>query len=107
MKTTKSTPNLKVGDVVIVHGCRFRLTEMTLDAAGAKKYAESSMEYIWAQKDGPEATARYLEKMLSCRRFRTEFLGYVNPKWTDGIPRRWLKDWTIQGNHYAMWSVET
>lgn len=106
MKTTqKRSDELKLGDIVHVHGARMRLAEVIVGEHNAESLAKSSIVYTHAVKDGPKAIERYLDRELTLRSFRSEFVGNVSD-YPHSIPASWLKNWTIQGNKYAMWSVE-
>lgn len=80
-----STDALEVGMIVRHYGARFLLAAQTFTAEDA------------AQRKDVEPTLRA---------FSTEFLGNVNDARPHVIPQGWLADFTIQGNHYAMWCVE-
>lgn len=82
---TLSTDALEVGMIVQHYGARLRLTKQTFTAEEAAKRAD-------------------VEPTL--RAFATEFVGNVNDDRPHSIPASWLKDWTVQGNHFAMWRVE-
>ncbi|HHA2674736.1 TPA: hypothetical protein ACOECQ_000803 [Stenotrophomonas maltophilia] len=79
-----STDQLEVGMVVHVHGARFRLAEKILDNSDGK----------------------YADRQLTLRAFSTEFLGNADAGRPHGIPSHWVADWSVQGNHFAMWHVE-
>ncbi len=72
---TVTTDELRVGDVVYVHGAVFKLT--------------SVREYM----PGPGGCAGPVFS------FKTEVLDAGETE----IPAHWLGDWTIQGNRLAKW----
>lgn len=73
-----NTHELQTGDVVMCHGCLFKLTERK----------------EWPTKDDTEYRG-------VCVAFQTELLEYNEPT---PMPRHWAIDWTIQGNKLAMWA---
>lgn len=98
MKTEAvNTPALNIGDVVHCHGGRFRLVECTCDAERAEHLATHRMH----------STPADIERDLTLRAFRGEFVGNVNDLFPCGI-RGFAKaeGWTVQGNKYAMWPRE-
>lgn len=79
-----STENLEVGMVVHRAGARFELVEL-----------------IYTNADGKDK-----DRQLTLRAYSTKFLGNVEADREHSIPQHWVADWTIQGNHFAMWTVE-
>jgi len=82
----RNTHELKVGDVVNCHGSLFELierasapSELPSDANG-----DNGGDCVW---------------------FTTEYLGHDGAKGDETIPPSWRKDWTVQGNRRATWSV--
>lgn len=86
--TIKTTPELDIGDVVQVHGCRFELTVYYFDGR--------------VQGGRDEHT----------RGFKTKYLGPVQAGFDPieahgGYGRYMVNDkWDIQGNERATWTVE-
>jgi hypothetical protein len=97
--TTKiiDSTELRIGDVVHCHGGRFELVECLVDAARAEHIATHSMH----------ATPQDIERDMTLRAFRGEFLGNVDDRWPCHI-REFVKaeGWTVQGNKNARWHVE-
>lgn len=105
---TKSTPDLRVGDIVAVHGARLRLTEEAIDAEKAKINAEYAYELaLWHARTPEERESIALRKDwdLTLRAFRTEYLGPVNPSIEPAIPPMHRHTWIVQGNMFAIWNV--
>lgn len=90
---TKNTLELSTGDIVVHYGVRLRLTDRR--------------EY------GAEYYPRNTPDMLPVVAFSTEYAGTINPE-CDPVANygQYGRDmvngrWTIQGNRYAVWSVES
>lgn len=78
------TNHLEVGMIVNYYGARFRLSDL-----------------VYTNEDG-----HHPNEETTLRAFATEFLGNVDDSRPHSIPTHWVKDWKIQGNHWAVWAVE-
>lgn len=107
--TTKTAPELKIGDVVWAYGARLRLTGINIDAERAKSLAEGKRQlahyHARSEQDRYRAETEYLDD-LTLRNFSVEFVGYLPGAVGDLPPSWWDRNYTIQGNHLATWSVE-
>lgn len=101
-----NTTELRVGDVVWHHGGRFKLTECLIDGERADFLTRAAVGYGFAEKDGPEALARYMERETNLRSFRGAYLGPSHDGVECSIPAGWRDGWNVQGNHLAHWIVE-
>lgn len=107
--TTKTTPELQIGDVVWAHGVRLRLTKINIDAEKARSLAESrrslAQYHARSDRDRYHAETVYLDD-LTLRNFSVEFVGYLPGAVCDFSPQWWEKNYNVQGNHFATWAVE-
>lgn len=76
---------LKVGDIVLVHGGLFKLEELRYDAP-----------------DFPIDLQRG-----NIRNFRSEFIADADPCCECAVPTYWRKGWSIQSNDLATWTRVT
>jgi hypothetical protein len=108
--TTKTAPELKVGDVVIAHGARLRLTVLNINAEKAKVLADNyrglALHHARSELDRARAEEEY-QRSLTLRNFSVEFLGYLPGVHDDLSATWWNKNYNVQGNHLATWPVET
>lgn len=101
-----TTPELTVGMIVNCHNSKFRLTECSHDEAAALYRAEMAQK--GARHYYPNDAAiiqEAFDREVSCRAFRTEYLGPADPERGEAIPASWRKNWTVQGNARAHWHV--
>lgn len=109
--TTKTTLELKIGDVVRAHGVRLRLTRINVDAKKAKSLADSHkslmLHYARTEQDQARIEVEYA-RSLTLRNFSVEFVGYLHQDGgnNDLSPAWWNRHYTVQGNHLATWPVE-
>lgn len=107
--TTKTGPELEVGDVVWAHGARLRLTAPAIDAARAKELAESHralmLHHARTDQDRARVEAEF-QRSITLRSFYVELVGNLWPETPHLIPKHWLPGYVVQGNHLATWPVE-
>lgn len=101
-----TTPELTVGMIVDCHNSKFRLIECTHNETAALYRAESAQNgaRFYHPKDAAIIQEAY-DREVSCRAFRTEYLGPVDAAYSEAIPASWRDSWTVQGNARAKWRV--
>lgn len=107
--TTKTTPELKIGDVVWAHRARLKLARLNIGAEKARKLADSkrglALHHARSERDRLQAESAYQDD-LTLRNFSVEFVGYLPGALGDLSSKWWDKNYNVQGNHFAMWAVE-
>lgn len=102
--TTKTAPELKIGDVVWAHGARLRLTQLNIDAEKAKSLAESyrslMLHHVRTDRDRTRVEEEY-QRSLTLRNFSVEFIGYLPGAMGELSPSWWTNNYHVQGNHLA------